>query len=67
MVSESPSVNPELPSGSVSSDSSPVDSETPSGDWSADSSSVSFELPWVEGLGELDDGVPEALDKGDGE
>lgn len=59
MVSESPSVDSELASGVVSSDSS-------SGSWSADSSSVGFELPSVEGPGELDDGFPKALGKGDG-
>lgn len=67
MVSESPSVNSELPSGDVSSDSSSVDSETFSGDWSADSSSNSFELPSVEGLGEPDEDVPESLGNGEGE
>lgn len=66
MVSESPSVDSELPSGDVSSDSSSVDSET-SGDWSADSSSDSCELPSVEGLGEPDEDVPESLGKGEGE
>lgn len=64
MVSESPSVNSELPSGDVSSDSS---SETSSGDWSADSSSNSSELPSVEGLGEPDEDVPESLGNGEGE
>lgn len=65
MVSESSSVDSEPSSEYGSSSSSSVGSKLPSEDESADSSTGS-ELPFVAGIGEPDDGVPEVLGEVEG-